>query len=244
MAKQKRGKRIAPGLIRVVQPGLRVDGMHPDGIPVTLTLADESPGDTFSVMVDPALITPADLVPGAASSLGDRIGIMAPSGNPPWGCFFFSLVGAVVLVAIWSLNYAIVSGLVGLIVYYSIFNSPGRKSAEDVRRALLLVSHRKAKRARMALRPALARNDDSAGLHYLAALVEIVDGHYVQALEHLDEAAHEMRDYAEFHHMSGRCLAKSGAREEALSALERAASFGAYPARNILLSEVEELRSE
>ncbi|MCP4550027.1 MAG: tetratricopeptide repeat protein [bacterium] len=215
MAAKLKVEKIAPGLVRMPHPAFRNEKGRLDGIPVTLTLNDEA--DDMAV------------------------GIITPSARTPWGCLFFTLLALCILLAIWSARFASLFSLVCLIVFYSLFNQPSRRKAEEVRRSLLMINNRQAKRARSSLRGPLRRLPDDEGLNYLAALVEIIDGNYAQALTHLTFSAPDMDRFAEYHHMLGRCHANLGDKPAAELAYKQALAFTHYPSWTILQRESEML---
>lgn len=184
----------------------------PDGIPLTLTL--QGPPESWPV------------------------GRLASATRTPWGCLFFTLLGIVILVWLLHARFAILAGLLGLIAFYAAFNHPRRAAGEAVGRTLTLLGARSGKRAWQALLPALERSPDDDGLHYLAALVSLLDGRSARALEHLDEARPSLARYAEYQHLRGRCLRDLGRPSEAGPYYRRALDFAAYPSRGLLIQEV------
>ena len=185
----------------------------PDGIPLTLTL--QGPPDSWPV------------------------GMLAPAGRTPWGCLFFILLGGVFLIWLLHARSAILLGLLGLIAFYAAFNHPRRAAGEAVDRTLRLVGARSGKRALQALRPALDKNPHDDGLHYLAAMVALLDGRSARALEHLEEAKPSLARYAEYHHLRGRCLRDLGRPSDAGPAYRHALDYPAYPSRALLLQEAQ-----
>lgn len=165
------------------------------------------------------------------------IGLLAPAGRTPWGCLFFIVLGATFLLWLVSARLASLLGLAGLIAYWVAYNHPRRASADAVARTLTLLGGREGKRSRVALAPALERSPNDEGLHYLAALIALLDEGHARALEHLAEARPSFARYAEWQHLQARCLRALGRPAEAGPAYQRALGFPAYPSRNLLLEE-------
>lgn len=210
-----RAHRIAPGLLRKPVATMPPVSGSPGGLPLTLT--NQDPPESWPV------------------------GLLAPTGRPPWGCLFFSLLGAVIVVWFFTQRMAILVGLLGLIAYWASFNHPRRSSAEAVHRTLRLVGAGSGKRAWQALAPALTHTPDDDGLHYLAAMVSLLTGRSTRTLEHLDQARPRMQAYAEYHHLRGRCLRELDRPGEAAAAYGEALDYPAYPSRQLLLREAAEL---
>jgi tetratricopeptide (TPR) repeat protein len=185
----------------------------PEGVPLTLTEAG-----------------PPESLP---------IGLLVPSGRAPWGCLFFSVLGGAFLLWLVSARLASILGLLGLILYWLAYNHPRRASGDAVARCLRLLGAGKGARARAALEPALRQRPEDEGLHYLAALVDLLEGRSAQALAHLDEARPGLSAYAEWHHLRARCLRALDRPEEAAAAYRRALDFPAYPSRELLLAEAQ-----
>lgn len=172
------------------------------------------------------------------------IGLLAPAGRTPWGCLFFAILGATFLLWLMSARLASLLGLAGLIAYWVGYNHPRRASADAVARTLTLLGGREGKRSRAALAPALERSPDDEGLHYLAALIALLEEDHDRALEHLAEARPSFAGYAEWHHLEARCLRALERPAEAGPAFRRALDFPAYPSRNLLLEEARSFFAE
>jgi hypothetical protein len=212
--RSQRSSRIAPGLIRKPVSGMPPVTGSPDGIPLTLTR--QGPPESWPV------------------------GLLAPGGRTPWGCLFFALLAAVILISLMSGRIATLAGLVGLIVFWSAFNHPRRTSADAVRRTLRLVGARSGKRAMQALAPAIKHMPGDDGLHYLAAMVSLLTGRSSRALEHLAEARPRFQEFAEYHHLLARASRDMDRADAAAESYRRALEYPAYPSRNLLQLEARD----
>jgi hypothetical protein len=213
----RRGQRIAPGLLRVPMGRTPGEGSS-SGQPLTLTTK--------------------------GGGQGDAVGLMIPRSRAPWGCLFFSILGLSVIIAVFSMKWAVITGAAALIAYWAAFNHPQRSATDAVQRTYQLLGAGKAERASQALEPLLSDDFPEEGLNYLAALVELTRRRPAQALAYLEEARSQMQIYAEFHHMLGRCLRDLSRREEAERAYEEALSFPDYPHRELVMQERDSLGGE
>lgn len=213
-----RARPIAPGLLRRPQASMPPVSGDPGGVPLTLT--ELGPPESWP------------------------IGLLAPAGRTPWGCLFFSLLGGTFLLWMVSARLASLVGLGGLIAYWLAYNHPRRASGEAVSRTLTLLGGREGRRALAALAPALEHSPDDEGLHYLGALVSLLEGQHERALEHLAQARPAFARYAEWQHLQARCLRALGRPAEAGPAYRRALEFAAYPSRNLLLEETRSFFAE
>jgi hypothetical protein len=211
-----RSNRFAPGLRRRAigaahDRAAPLGGASTTALPLTLTLRD----------------APADAL----------VGVIVPAGSVPWGCLFFLVIGAAVLLAAVSLHAAAVLGGVGLIVLFGVQNHPRRHVGRLLQDAMGHLAARRAEQAVAAAREALERQTDDEGAHWVAALALLATGRPAEALPHLEQARPMVDRYAEYHHMLGRTLKLLGRDAEAAGAFARGLEFTAYPSREALLRE-------
>ena len=215
MHAKPRPRRFAPGLIRVPIGTSAAPLRGATFTPFSLTTAD-----------------PPEMLP---------LGVIAPTGDAPWGCLFFTLVAVSLLIGLFSRNWAVLAAGVGLIAFWASYNHPRRVSAGQARRAFSLLGTRNARRAKQAVDVALNKQSDDPGLHYLAAIAEHALEHWKLSLDYLAESRSAMAVYAEFHHLMGRNQLRLGQRELARVSLEKTLEFPDYPGRRVLLEELAEL---
>ncbi|MBC8367527.1 tetratricopeptide repeat protein [bacterium] len=210
--KNRAGTRIGPGLRRLVLPVDQPRALaNPKDLPLSLTLREGE----------------------------DRHGILAPDGSTPWGCLFFMIFGASLLVAIFSRNWAVVVSLGGLILLWGFYNHPRRKASEPMMRALGRIGQGQSGEALREMELALEAMPDSDAVHYLAALARATSGHWDRALEHLDLAELKFRDYAEYYHVRGMARKALGQNSLAMEDFQRALEFREYPQRGRLDRELQ-----
>ena len=216
MAAAPRSQRFAPGLRRqAVGAGhdraAPLGGASTTALPLTLTLRD-APDD-------------------------ELVGVIVPAGSVPWGCLFFLVVGAALLLAAVSIHGAAVLGAFGLIALFGVQNHPRHHAGRALREAMSHLASRRADQAVAAAGDALARQADDEGAHWVAALALLAAGRPADALSHLEQAQSMVDRYAEYHHMLGRTLKQLGRDAEAAAAFARALEFPAYPSREALRRE-------
>jgi hypothetical protein len=214
MAAGPRPERFAPGLLRV--PVASVSAVQRGSRFTPLSLTRDVPPEQLP------------------------IGVIAPTGDVPWGCLFFTLVAASLIIGIFSRHWAVIAAGIGLILFWGSYNHPRRVAAGQARRGFSLLGSRNVRRAAQALETALSKQSENEGLHYLAAIAAHTLEQFRKSIEHLDQARPRMAAYAEFHHIRGRNLIRLGDLDEGILSLERALEFLAYPGRKVLLQELQE----
>jgi len=210
--KNRGATRIGPGLRRLVLPVDQPRALvNPKDLPLSLTLREG----------------------------GDRHGILAPDGSTPWGCLFFMIFGAALLVAIFSRNWAVVVSLGGLILLWGFYNHPRRKASEPMMRALGRIGQGQSGEALREMELALEAMADSDAVHYLAALARATSGQWDRTLEHLELAELKFRDYAEYYHLRGLARKALGQSSLAGEDFQKALEYPEYPHRERLDRELQ-----